>query len=277
MPNLDVKTLVEMLQSARSVRNDLWQERPVVGSMAFGDIAASEALLGTPEPGRRIYELANLWLLLSAEELYGIGSLLDEGSSWVSIFPLLRSTMEMCGGVLWLVNLEPIVERAARAAVAILDGSERQVEVMAKWGKGSSDHRLAKLRRDDLLSEFCGEFRDVSISPSTVQGIRMPDPAAFMVPIADRGHPLRDLQGIYAHLCGMGVHPTAGFGGLIQQGAADKAEISMSDETLFKYLLAGLEPFLLALGALASAMGWDRSKFDSFHGLVVSVLPTGAI
>lgn len=271
----ELDPLFAVLAGAREVRNRMWKVDPAPGSMGESDISVITRELGSETPGVRLYELANFWLLLAAEHLRGVGVLIKEGKSWPSMFPLMRSSIELCGGAVWLINQGSTpVERGARAAVAVLDGAERRIEVEGKFAKGSKAFQAAKQHRNELVALLRTEFGsdEVTVSPCIVRGVPTPTPTTFVASLAERGPDLRTWEGIYALLCGLGVHPTTSFSGHLGQVEPLRAELSISDEQLLRYLKALLHPFLLAFGAVASSMGWERSDFDQYHARVIEVL-----
>jgi hypothetical protein len=268
----DRELLVGLLKSAPQVRNEMWRLDPALGTKAAADSSEALERFGTRDAGVRLYELANLWLIIAAEHIHGVGVLIEDQRSWTAMFPLIRSSMELCGGILWLVNEALFEDRAARAAVAILDGAERRLENEAYVGRGSSAYLAAKTERDELVALFRTEFGNASLSPASVRGILMPAPTAFLTDLASRRNDFSKWKGLYGHLCGMGCHPSTGLGSLMRQLDPTKAQLSISDDQLESYMNACLHPFLLALGAVGGAMGWDRTLFDAFHQHTLEVL-----
>jgi hypothetical protein len=268
----DPEVLVAFLKEARDIRNDLWRQDPIDGTRAYRDIEQSAADFGSEEPGRRIYEMANLWLLVAAELVRGIGVLVEERNSWSAMFPLMRSTIENCGAILWLTDESPTNVRAARAAVALIDSLERNVDVLAKFEKDSPEYATAKARRDETVAIIENEFGTVQRSPWRVGSTRMPRPSSFIDPIAKRRNEPGVWEGMYAYLSAMGIHPSAGLGSLMSQPGPKQAQISISDVLLGKFLRSTVDPLMLALGTVSGSMGWDRPTFDDYHQRYVEVL-----
>ena len=268
----DPEILVEFLKRARDIRNDLWRQEPLSGSRAHSDIQGAVVAFGSEEPGRRIYEMANLWLLVAAEMIRGIGVLIEERNSWTAMFPLMRSTIENCGAILWLTDESPTDDRAARAAVALVHSLEHRVDVLAKFERNSGEHLAAKARRNEMVTTIEGEFEAVQRSPWSVNGTRMPRPSSFTDSIAKRRNEPGVWEGMYAYLSGMGIHSSTGLGTLMSQPGPKQAQIGISDVILGNFLRSTVDPFMLALGTVSGSMGWDRPTFDDYHQQYVDVL-----
>lgn len=269
----DPKVLVALLKDACEVRNVMWQEEPHPSTHGQQDISKAKHLYGSAEPGRRIYELANLWLIIAAEEIRGVGVLIEERRSWPAMFPLIRANIEHCGAVLWLTDKDASLEtRAARAATAMLDGRERELGVAAKIAPGSPEHGAAKQRLGELIKQIESESGPVGHNPWSVQGERMIGPTKCAALIGERTGNPAEWTGIYGYLCGMGVHPGLAFGGALRPNGPGQAQIVMSDHYLERFIGACVHPFLMALGAVASSMGWERALFDDYHRRCATVV-----
>jgi hypothetical protein len=226
---------------------------PGPGSAAEHDLAHLTADL-TRAVNRQI-ALIDLWMVVSTDQLHGLGVLIREGTTVFSLFPLIRSILEHSTAVIWVLGGEPN-SRPVKASLLALRGQEELAKAASRLGgKGSPTHRDAKQRLDGLREEVRQEFGPLELEPLTINDQRLLSPTELVAHYGRLWGDERQWTGAYDYLCGTATHPALNareyFDGEDPMGSGP----AISADLLNRLLRIALVPYLKALEYVSSYLG----------------------
>jgi hypothetical protein len=211
--------------------------------------------------------LADLWTLLEAEHLRGIGVLIDDGTTVFPIFPLLRAVIEHAAWVCWILDPKADTrQRAIRAALSQLRSDEEILGVAKRWaGSDTEEYPKAKQRLVDTRASLARDFEDLDIGTSTLEGHKVASPREVIEHFgACNGNP-REWLGTYAYLCGTATHPSENAFEFVDADVDGKVHLVLSEDFVNRMVRVGISAFAHSLVHLASYLGWPRDALREYE------------
>jgi hypothetical protein len=266
--------LAGLLKAGEQLRRDLLLPEPGSGSAARHDLDTAAQVLGTSEAVARVVRLVDLWTMLEADHLRGIGVLLGDATTVFPLFPLLRAVLEHGAWVCWL--LDPNVDspqRAVRAALAELRSDQEIVGVAKRWaGSTTTEYQNAKERLKRIRAAIRRDFGDLDAQNSAVHGERIASPTEVVEHFGTCEGDARQWRGTYEYLCGTATHPSQNAFEFVDFGEAGRTQLTLSADFVNRMARIGLAVFLHSLAHMADYMGWPRDALRTYQARVNGVL-----
>lgn len=272
-PSPQLADIAALLREAEAMRARFLRLDPDPASAARHDLDAAVREVGSNEAVARVIRLADLWTLLEAEHLAGIGVLLEDGTTVFPVFPLLRAVVEHAAWVCWLLDHRVGVrERAKRAALAQLRSEEEMVGVVKRWA-GSSTEQYAT-PKDTLTRTRVSVARDFDTFDSqgpTIDGDKVAKPTDVIEHFGGCEGDARQWVGTYAYLSGTATHPSQN---AFEFVAIDdgKSHVTLNADLINRMVRIGLAAFVHSLVHLASYVGWPRDELRAYEARANEVL-----
>lgn len=269
-----------LLKDGEDLRRQLLLPDPTPGSAASHDLATASRQLGSSEPVERVISLVDLWTLLEAEHLRGMGVLIEDGTTVFPIFPLLRAVLEHAAWVCWLLDPDAGSRgRAVRAALAHLRSDQEIVGVAKRWGGSStSAYRDAKSRLQLTRNSIVRDFGNLDTQTSTIDNETIASPTQVVEHFGACEGNARVWRGTYDYLCGTANHPSQNAFEFVERDGG-RAYLTLTNDFVNRMARIGLAAFLHSLAHLADYLGWPRDAMREYQRRVNDVLgadPPGA-
>ena len=269
-PHTALGEMADMLAAARDARDALFQPTPGVGSPAEYELSA----LAHPDYAsrtavERLIEGVGLWIIIASDQLYGLSTILRDGTSVFGAFPLLRSVIEHSTLIAWSLDNEITPRaRAARASLSAIQSAQNLHKAASYMGgKGSKTERAAKTRMKQLKHDVEAEFGSLRTDPLELDGESLASPTTIIRRFGKRWGDPREWEGIYDYLCSTGTHPS--LSGIEYLGPSG-SEIDLG--TLNRLIRSAIVPYIKALEYFCSYMGWSEGTVDAYIDRVNAVL-----
>ncbi len=267
--------MAALLIEAEDVRRNVLFADPDQESAARDDMKAAVQRLDDDEIVKRIIRLADLWMLLVADLLGGIGLLLRDRTTVFPVFPLLRAAIEHAAWVCWI--LDPRVgsrDRARRAALSLLRSDEEIVGVVKRWaGPGSAEYRSTKERLKATRDAVRREFGDLDPDKNTIEGHRNATPTEVVQHLGScMDGDDREWRGTYDYLCGTATHPSQNAYEFFELDADGRPHLALTDDFVNRLARIGSAVFLHSLSHYVSYLGWRDSPLRAYQERVSTVL-----
>lgn len=266
--------LADLLTIAMQVRSDVHPGDPVPGSPARREMDMAVAELGTNQPVRRTIFLSDLWTLIAADLLQGVGVILADGTTVCGIFPLLRASIEHSAAVCWILdNQVDSRDRARRAALAELRGRTELASVAKKWDPTHPATAAAMADRDLVRASIERDFTELDVGAGTIDGIPLARPTEMIEHMANcTGDDSRSWVGIYDYLCGTANHPSVLASEFIELDDHGHPGLTINRSMIDRLLRAGLVPFAHALHHWAGYVGMSQDPIRPFEARIEAAL-----
>jgi hypothetical protein len=268
--------VARLLGEARSLREGMARPEPDASSVAHHDLEHVRNSLKTDLPIRRVTHCAELWLIIAADQLFGLSLMIEDGTTVFSLFPVLRSVIEHSAFAIWVLDdMASTRERSARAAVAVIRGQEEVVKAASRMGDKNSPTAVeAKAKLNELRQQATAEFGTLIVSPLSIDGTTVPRPSDIISMFGERWGSSRQWEGIYDWLCGTANHPSLNGDEFFDTSVPAKPFAYISSDLLNRLLRAALVPYLKALEYFVAYMGWESSGIDTYIDRVNATLGT---
>lgn len=264
-----------LLKDGENVRRAMMLPDPHAESPARTELDMAKAQLGSSEAVERAIRLVDLWTLLQAEHLRGIGVLIDDGTTIFPIFPLLRAVIEHAAWVCWILDHNADTRpRAIRAALAQLRSDQEIVGVAKRWGGANSEpYAKAKRSLDTTRESLERDFGDLDIGDSTIEGHKVASPTDVIEHFgACSGGNSREWLGTYAYLCGTATHPSQNAFEFVEADADGSVHLVLSQDFTNRMVRVGISAFTHSLAHLAGYLGWPRDPLREYERRAEGVL-----
>ena len=275
-----LETIAALLEEARQVRHsfnelgDLKQE-----SRATDEILWARATLGDDSIAMRLHRLIQVWGVVAGEMLSGIAALCRQSEVIVAHLPLVRSTLEYCNRIVWVLDHRPHVTPKMRFARVLLEellsAEEKCKAASHLGGKGSQAHRESREERADARRRARVFDPDAVVTGSpkewTIAGERLLSPTESAVNFGEMWGDPRLAEGIYDALSGYS-HPTLlalEFYELVEGEHALRTD----QPTIEKFVSHAVIPYYVALRHHIAYNGWHSPDFDAWEAHLQSVFP----
>jgi len=252
--------------------------RPSPGSIAAQD---REAALRDDSPfgetnGGVPALVAIPFLFVASEQLGALGALYEREEVLVPSATCMRSALEHCAHVLWVLqqaDTEPFEQRLARALLEMLRSvEERKIVVCNLFGDNSPECAQWKERfvgeKQRIKGSFPGDLTYDGHSPVLLEQ-KVPGPeaaVAWMFEFLIDTLTTEVGKGVYGFLANLS-HPTVD--AIVELwGKRPRAE---EQQRQVEYVVAG---FYNALSAVIDYHGWPRARFDDLTKEIDRVLPS---
>lgn len=274
-PAADVRdSIAALLRDGEGLRRQLLLADPASASPARHDLDAAAKDLGTSEAVERVIRLADLWTLIEAEHLRGIGVLLQDGNTVFPMFPLLRAVIEHAAWVCWLLDPEADSrERARRAALAHLRSDQEILGVAKRWaGADTAEYRAAKKQLDDTRASIDRDFDHLDTQVPTVDGEKIATPTKVVEHLGAHLGDARQWRGTYEYLCGTANHPSQNAFEFVEAGESGKTYLALTGDFVNRMMRVAVVAFLHSLTHMTSYLGWPTEPIRAYQERVNTVL-----
>jgi hypothetical protein len=260
------EAIAELLADARSLRALLFQRDPSALSLARYELDHAIADYGSSVPIERVVHCADLWTLVSSDQLYGLSIMIKDGQTVFSLFPVLRSVMEHSAWVTWVLDDEVTARRrAARASLAVLRNQEELQKAASRMGgKISPTRQDAKARYERMRADIGTEFGSLQLDPLQIDDEALPRPSKVIEAFGARWGDSREWCGMYDYLSGTANHPSLNANEYFDLADPAHPVARIQDDLLNRLLRAVLVPYLKSLEYFCSYMGWDATRLDGY-------------
>ncbi len=271
---MDLQNIVGLLSDARTLRSGVIRSAPESASVAQHDLKITDEHFGTRRPIQRLVHCVDLWTVVASEQIYGLSVLLSDGTATFPVFPLLRSVIEHCAWIAWVLDQQATIrERAARAALSALRSKELAYEAACNMaGKPTPNELKESLNR--LRSEVANEFGTLSTSPLCIDDIQMPSPTSVIdfagAQLLGTAKPWR---GFYGYLCGTANHPSLNADEFFDLTNPSDPHAFIPNDLLHLLLRDCMVPYVNSLDNLCVYMGWGTSDIESYRQRLDIILP----
>jgi hypothetical protein len=260
------ETTADVLAEARSLRSLLFHRDPAASSPAQQELDHAPAVFGSSVPIERLIHCADLWTLISSDQLYGLSVMLRNGQTVFSLFPMLRSIMGNSAWVTWVLDDKSAArQRAARASLAILRSQEELHKAASRMGgKSSPTSQAAKTRYEKTRADIGTEFGSLQLAPLQLENELLPRPTEVIESFGGRWGDSREWTGMYDYLCGTANHPSLNANEYFDLTDPLHPVARIQDDLLNRLLRAALVPYLKSLEYFCAYMGWDATELDAY-------------
>jgi hypothetical protein len=257
-----------LLKDGEDMRRSMMLAEPHADSPARTELDMAKAQLGSSAAVERAIRLVDLWTLLEAEHLRGIGILIDDGTTVFPIFPLLRAVIEHAAWVCWILDHNAETRaRAIRAALAQLRSDQEIVGVAKRWaGTGNEVYTKAKRSLERTRDSLERDFGDLDIGTATIEGQKIASPTEVIEHFgACIGGNSREWLGTYAYLCGTATHPSENAFEFVEADADGRVHLVLTEDFTNRMVRVGISAFTHSLEHLAAYLGWPRDPLREYE------------
>jgi hypothetical protein len=259
---------------AEDLRRRLVLSDPDPTSAARHDLDAALRDLGSDDAVARVIRLADMWTLLSAEHLRGMGILLLDGTTVFPMFPLLRAAIEHAAWVCWIMDPKADSrQRARRAALAQLRSDQEIVGVAKRWaGSATAEYRAAKESLDRTRKSITRDFGDLDTQTQTIEGEKIASPTEVVDHFGDCVGDARQWRGTYDYLCGTATHPSQNAFEFVEVDPDGKPYLTLTNDFVNRMVRVGVVAHLHALSHFTAYLGWPRDAMRSYEDRIAKIL-----
>lgn len=264
-PMYQLADIVQLLKDSEVLRRQILQLTPAGGSTAEYDLITVERSIGSREPVERVLHLADMWTLIAADHLCGTGVLLQDGSTVIPIFPLLRAVLEHSAWVCWLLDhKQDSMGRATRAALAHLRSDVEMVGVTTNWRSDNETRRLAKERAKETRLSIVRDFGDLDPSKPSIHGATVPRPTEVIAHFGACEGNAGLWEGTYTYLCGTANHPSRNSFEFFEWEVDGRFRMFLTNDFTIRLIRMALTAFVHSLRHTVSYVGGDRASIDNY-------------
>lgn len=275
-----LEKIAALLDEARDVRHSFDQLGDVKReSRASDEILWAKARLGDDSTALRLHRLVQVWGVVAGEMLAGIAALCRQSEVVVAHLPLVRSTLEYCNRIVWVLDHRPDVlpqMRFARVLLEELLSAEETCKAASHLaGRGSHPHLEAREERMDARrrAQILDPDAVVTGSPRdwTIAGERLLSPTESAVNFGEMWGDPRLSEGVYDALSAYS-HPTL-LALDFYKPVGGRSALNTDQATIEKFVSHAVIPYYQALRHHLAYNGWRSDHFDAWEAQLMEAFP----